>query len=63
MDMGSAKLEEEEEVEIEALATITGAIPTHMTIEHVEVMPQTVHIRIDEAEPDWMRNPEAGGHA
>lgn len=57
MDMGSAKLDEEEEIEIEALVTLTGTIPADMTIEHVEVLPQTVQIRIDDAEPDWMNAP------
>jgi hypothetical protein len=57
MDMGSAKLDEEEVIEIEALVTLTGRIPADMAIEHVEVLPQTVQIRIDDAEPDWMNAP------
>ncbi|MBU9219228.1 DUF4935 domain-containing protein [Burkholderia gladioli] len=52
--IGNSKVTEEEEVEIEALVTLGGQIPNNMTIEHIEVLPQTVHIRISDAEPDWM---------
>ncbi|WP_198390029.1 hypothetical protein [Burkholderia ubonensis] len=47
----------DENVEIEALVILSGQIPDNMTIEHVEVLPKTVHIRIADAEPDWMNAP------
>lgn len=52
MPMGTT----EERIDFEALVTLEGANPDHMTIASIEILPASHHIELNTIEPDWMRD-------
>lgn len=56
MDMGSARLTETAEVELEALVTV--GTDEGLTIDDVEILRTTHDLYFNEIEPDWMSDPD-----
>lgn len=61
MPMGGSQIVTNEHINIEAIITLGGQIPDRMTIEAIEILPQTHHIQLGDIEPDWMSNPDNYG--
>jgi hypothetical protein len=59
MPMGRGQTVTQEGIGIQAIVTLGGQIPDRMTIEAIEILPQTHHIELNYIEPDWMSEPDS----
>lgn len=61
MSMGGGQTVTDEDVEFDAIVTLSGRIPDRMVIESVEVLPTTHYLELNGIEPDWMSDPDNYG--